>query len=114
MKRSLDLRERALAALAGGMQRSQVCQVFGIHRTTLGRWGKRQEVGLLAPLAAPGPKLRLEAEDELHLVAQLQEHPDATIDEHLRLWQEAQRVTVSRATLGRAMLRAEWTRKKRV
>jgi outer membrane protein assembly factor BamE (lipoprotein component of BamABCDE complex) len=33
MKRFLDLREQALAALASGMKRSQVSQVFGIHRT---------------------------------------------------------------------------------
>ncbi len=50
MKRSLDLREQALIALAGGMKRSQVCQVFGIHRTTLRRWQVRQEQVLLPTL----------------------------------------------------------------
>lgn len=113
MKRSLDLRERALAALAGGMKRSQVCEVFGIHRTTLGRWQKRQKAGRLDDLARLGPKFVIEAGDEKHLVAQLQEHLDATIDEHLRLWQQAGHKSVSRATLGRAILRARWTRKKR-
>ena len=111
--RSLDLRERALAALAGGMKRSPVCLVFGIHRTTLGRWVKRQQAGTLAPVALPGPQPVLLALDEEVLLAQLQEHPDATIDEHLRLWQGADRKSVSRATLGRAILRVHWTRKKR-
>lgn len=114
MKRSLDLRERALAALAGGMSRSQVCVVFGIHRTTLRRWQKRQMMGTLKSLPLRGGTRLLQAEDEEHLVAQLQAHPDATVDEHLRLWQQQERTRASRATLGRAMLRVGWTRKKRV
>ena len=96
------------------MRRSQVCLVFGMHRTTLRRWQKRQEVGALAPLPPPGPAFVLGAQDEEHLAAQLQEHPDATVDEHLRLWQEAGHKRVSRATLGRAILRVKWTRKKSV
>lgn len=114
MKRSLDLRERALAALSRGMKRSQVCEVFGIHRTTLGRWQKRHKAGRLDNLPVLGPKFVMEAGDEDHLVAQLQEHPDATVDEHLRLWQQAGHKAVSRATLARAILRVGWTRKKRV
>ena len=113
MKRSLDLRERALAWLSSGMSRSQVCLVFGIHRSTLGRWHKRQQSGTLQSKPSPGAKRVLGPEDEVRLVAQLQAHPDATLDDHLRLWQEPQQAPVSRATLGRAILRAGWTRKKR-
>jgi transposase len=113
MKRSLDLRERALVALGQGMKRSQVCLVFGIHRTTLRCWQKREAFGVLADVAPAGGKRLLTVPDEEHLVAQLQAHPDATVDEHLRLWQQSKRVPVSRATLGRALLHAGWTRKKR-
>jgi len=42
MKRSLDLREQALRAFGQGLSRTQVCQVFGIHRTTLRRWQVRE------------------------------------------------------------------------
>lgn len=87
MKRSLDMRERALVALEAGMNRSQVCLVFGIHCTTLGRWQKRAVLGTLDNLPVPGAKRVLESQDEEHLVAQLQAHSDATVDEHLRLWQ---------------------------
>jgi transposase len=114
MKRSLDLREQSLRALSSGMSRSQVCQAFGIHRTTLRRWQVRQESGLLAPLPSPGAKRKLSPTDEERLVAQLRAHPDATVDEHLRLWREEQGTPVSRATLGRAILRVDWTRKKSV
>ena len=113
MKRSLDLRERALVALETGMKRPQVCLVFGIHRTTLGRWQKRAVLGTLDNRPSPGAKRVLEAKDEERLVAQLQAHPDATVDEHLRLWQQEQDTSPSRATLGRALLRVGWTRKKR-
>lgn len=113
MKRSLDLRERALVALEEGMKRSQVCLVFGIHRTTLRRWQKRAASGTLESLPVPGAKRVLLVQDEEPLVAQLQAHPDATVDEHLRLWQQEQATKPSRSTLGRAMLRVGWTRKKR-
>lgn len=113
MRRSLDLRERALLALEGGMKRSQVCLVFGIHRNTLGRWHKRAQSGTLGNKPLLGAKRLLGLEEESLLLAQLQEHPDVTVDEHLRLWQQAGHKRVSRATLGRAILRAGWTRKKR-
>ncbi len=113
MRRSLDLRERALAALESGMKRSQVCLVFGIHRNTLHRWRRRGQNGTLESVRPRGAKGVLEPEDQEVLLAQLQAHSDATIDEHLRLWQEAGNKGVSRATLGRAILRLGWTRKKR-
>jgi transposase len=114
MIRSLDLRERALKALVDGMSRSQVCAVFGIHRTTLRRWQVRAQRGSLASVRPPGAKRVLSLEDEAALLAQLQSHPDATLDEHLRLWQQGSGTSVSRATLGRAILRLQWTRKKSV
>jgi len=79
----------------------------------LRRWHKRQEAGTLADFLSLGPALRLQGAEEEQLLALVQEHPDATLDEHLRLWQEAERPRVSRATLGRAILRLGWTRKKR-
>jgi len=109
----VDLRERAIAALEGGMKRSQVCQVFGIHRNTLRRWRKLAQNGTLENKPLPGLKRKLGPEDDVLLLTQLEEHADATIDEHLRLWQEGEHPPVSRATLGRAILRVQWTRKKR-
>ena len=113
MSRSLDLRERAVAAVESGMKRAQVCQVFGIHRNTLGRWHKRARSGTLAPVPPAGAARKMEPQDQALLLSQLQARPDATVDEHLRLWQEAGHKSVSRATLGRAILRLGWTRKKR-
>jgi len=46
------------------------------------------------------------------LEIQLTAHPDDTVDEHLRLWCEDGGVAISRATMGRSLLRVNWTRKK--
>jgi transposase len=95
------------------MSRKQVCQVFGIHRTTLRRWQLRQAADTLAARPSPGAKRKLSPQDEERLVSQLETYPDDTVDQHLRRWQQEQEVLVSRATLGRAILRLNWTRKKR-
>ena len=96
------------------MTRSQVCQVFGMHRNTLRRWCSLAQNGTLENKPLPGLKRKFGPEEDVLLLALLQEHPDATVDEHLRLWQEGGHKSVSRATLGRAILRLRWTRKKRV
>jgi transposase len=114
MRRSLDLREQALRSLSQGLSRKEVCQVFGIHRTTLRRWQIRQASDTLAPRTSPGAKRKLSPDDEERLVTQLEAYPDDTVDQHLLRWREELQAPVSRATLGRAILRLNWTRKKRV
>lgn len=114
MSHSIDLRLRALGALVQGMTQREVMRVFGISRTTLHHWRLREQQGTLAPRRSPGGPRKLSEEQEALLWVQLQQHPDATVDEHLRLWQSQQGHPVSRATMGRAILRLNWTRKKRV
>lgn len=89
-KRCLDLRERSSRAFSSVMNRSQVCEVFGIHRTTLRCWQVRQEASLLAPLPSPGAKPKLSPADEERLLLQLQADPDTKVNEHLYRWQEDQ------------------------
>lgn len=114
--RSVDLREQALAAFSGGMKRSQVCEVFGMHRTTLRRWHKRAEVDQLENRPRCGGPRQIKPEAEASLVRQLEATPDATLDEHVASWQQQTGQRVSRDTMRRAILRAGeggWTRKKR-
>jgi|SRR4051812_24073217 transposase len=113
-RRSVDLREQALAALATGMTQAQVCQVFGIHRSSLHRWIVRQHEGSLEDKVACGGPRKITVEQASLLVAQLQAHPDATLDEHKQFWHQQQGLVVSRATMARAIERVGWTRKKRV
>jgi transposase len=113
-RRSVDLREQALTALSTGMTQTQVCQVFGIHRSSLHRWHKRQQEGSLNDKVACGGPRKITMEQEARLVAQLQSHPDATLEEHKQRWSTEQGQAVSRATMARAIERVGWTRKKRV
>ena len=115
-RRSVDLRQQAVAALKSGMKRSEVCRVFGIHRTTLYEWHKRAQQGSLEDRPVSGRPRQIQAQDEAALVQQLQATPDATLEEHVARWKEERGQRVSRATMARAILRLGprgWTRKKR-
>ncbi len=82
---SLDLRERALAAVDRGMPRREIVGVFGVSLATLKRWLKRrQETGSAAPKRRPGMRRRVGADPEQRraLWRQLEENPEATLEQH--------------------------------
>ncbi len=113
---SLDLRERALAAIDRGMPRKEAVGVFGVSLATLKRWLKRrQETGSAAPERKPGTRRRVGAEPEERraLWRQLEENPEATLERHRELWEERHGVRVSVATMSRAIRRLGWTYKQR-
>ena len=111
---SLDLRERVVRAVGQGISRQDVVSTFGISLSTLKRWLVLAKQGALAPQPRPGlpPLLRRAAHPLLE--AQLRAHRDATLQEHAALWQQSQGQKLSRATMARAILRLDYTHKKRV
>jgi transposase len=113
-RRSIDLRQQALSALDSGMTQSQVCQVFGIHRSSLHRWNKRRHEGSLENKVACGGPRKISGEQEPKLVAQLTAYPDATLEQHQQRWHTEQGQRVSSTTIARAIERMGWPRKKRV
>ena len=113
---SLDLRERALAAVDRGMPRKEAVGVFGVSLATLKRWLKRrQETGSAAPKRKPGMRRRVgaDAEGRRALWRQLEEHPEATLEGHREMWEKGRGVRVSDATMSRAIRRLGWTYKQR-
>jgi transposase len=112
---SLDLRERVLAALDGGLSRQQVVTTFKVSLSTLKRWLARRDGGL--PLAAPPPSGRtytLSPSDLAELLTHLQACADASIAAHTQWWNDTHpQHTVSPKTIERAIARLGWTRKKR-
>lgn len=113
---SLDLRERALAAVDRGMPRKEAVGVFGVSLATIKRWLKRrEETGSAAPKRRPGMRRRVGAtvEGRRALWRQLQENREATLEEHRRLWERERGVRVSVATMSRAVRRLGWTYKQR-
>lgn len=111
--RSVDLREQALAALASGASRREVCRLFGIHRNTLWSWRQRAAQGSLENRYHGGNPRRIKPEQEAALLHQLQAAPDATLEEHAARWQQEQGQTISRSAMDRAIGRVKWTHKKR-
>ena len=89
-----DLRSRLVAAVDGGMPRSEAARVFGVGRATVKRYlALRRETGALLP-------------------ARLREAPDATLAEHCAWYEAAAGVRVVGPTMSRAIARLGWTRKK--
>ena len=112
---SLDLRQRVLAAADAGLPRREIVQRLSVSLSTIERLLRlRRTSGHCAPKPRPGAKRRISPEQDAALEAQLHLQPDATLEEHCQQWQQEQGVTVSRATMSRALRRAGLTRKKRV
>jgi transposase len=110
---SEDLRLRIVAAVDGGMPRSEAARLFGVGRATVKRYlALRRETGGLAPRPRHGPPpIKTSALREA-LPARLEAAPDATLAEHCAWYAGAAGVRVSGATISRAIARLGWTRKK--
>lgn len=111
---STDLCERVVAARASGGTLAAVAARFGVSISFVHKLAQRQRTrGNVAALPhRGGPPPLLTAAAQQQLVACLRQQPDATLDE-LRVWLAAVGgPCVSRATLGRAVQRLDWRRKK--
>ena len=112
---STDLRQRIVAAVERGMPRSEVATTFGVSVSTIKRLlvrKRRNPDDVLAATPPPGRPRTIQVEHHVALWAQLDAHPDATIATHTDLWNTAQGAAVSQWTVGRAIRRMGWTRKK--
>ncbi len=111
---SRDLREKLLAAVDRGMPRKEAVGVFGVSPATLKRWlRRRRQTGSVAPMRRrPGMRPRIGgagADERRALWRQLEARPEATLEEHRRLWERERGVSVSVATMSRAIRRLGWT-----
>jgi transposase len=103
---SQGLHERVLRAVDQGRPRAEIVQLFGISLATLKRYVKqRHEEGHVRPKAIPGRPPKKRAQLEAGLMSQLQEHSDATLEQHCTLWEQIHGEDVSRWTMSRAIKR---------
>ena len=110
---SLDLRERVLRAVDQGESRSEIVRMLGVSLATIKRYVKqRREMGDVRPKAIPGRTARKGAALQAGLVAQLQAHPDVSLERHCQLWESEHGMVVSTSTMSRMIERVGWTRKK--
>lgn len=111
---SSDLRERIVQAVDRGYKRADIIKLFGVSRSTIKRYLKqRRETGLMCRKLIPGRPPKKSAPLCAGLVAQLETHPDATLDMHCQIWEQTSGMQVSTSTMSRAIRRVGWTRKKK-
>lgn len=110
---SEDLRYRVVAAVDSGMPREEVVWRFAVSLATIKRWLKqRRETGELALKRSPGrPSVKM-GPLLAALPARLTEQADARLEDQCAWWREQSGVSVSTATMSRAIARLNWTRKK--
>ncbi|MCA1554377.1 MAG: IS630 transposase-related protein [Chloroflexi bacterium] len=114
MAYSLDLRTRVLAAVDGGLSRTQAAARYQVGRASIAKWVKlRRETGALTVRQPPGRPRMIGVADREALRAQLSAQPAATLEAHVARWVARHPSQhLSRATMGLAILRLDWTRKK--
>ena len=106
---SVDLRERLLGAIDAGLSQAEAARLFGVGTATIERWRRRQrETGRVAPRRRPGRPPRIAPAQAAALTAQVRAHPDGTLAEHCARWQREQGVSLSTATMSRALARLGW------
>ena len=112
---SEDLRRRIVAAVDGGMPRSEAARVFGVGRATVKRYlALRRQTGGLAPRPRRGPPRIVTAALAAALPARLAACPDATLAEHCAWYEAASGIRVADTTMSRVITKhLGWTRKKR-
>jgi transposase len=112
---SLELRERAVAAVEAGLLQAEVVRLFSVSLATLKRWlSKRRSGQSLAPKRSrPGPRPEFGSPEAVAaLRVQLEADPDDRLIDHCQRWQERTGHWLSVATLHRARRALGWTHKK--
>ena len=111
---SQDLRERVMRSWENGHKPEWIAAEYAIGYSTVKRYITRyKRLGHVRATEQRRPTGQFTAEQLANLAKQVGEYDDATVDEHTALWNERQARKVSRATLGRAFQKLDWTRKKR-
>ncbi len=110
---SVDLRQRVLAAVDRGMPRADIAATFRVSLATITRLvALRRTRSDLAAQSPSGRRRSIGLEQQRALRAQLEADPDATIAMHTTRWNATHGTTLSQWTVGRAIRRLGWTRKK--
>ena len=97
-----------------GLAREEVARRLSVSVPTITRWLRlRRETGALTPRRVPGPPAVKMNPLMAALPGRPAERADATLREQCSWWRDVSGVEVSPATIGRALTRLGWTRKKK-
>ena len=112
---STDLRARVLDALDAGMTRVDAVRIFQVSLGSIKRWVRlRRTSGDLTPQRPSGRAPSITPDQYTHLRVQLEAAPDASRADHATQWNADHGTALSPWTLGRAIRRLGWSRKKRL
>src|SRR5258708_3614748 len=110
---SLDLRERVIHRWENGREQSWIAREFGISLGSVKRYIKRYQTTVKVQATVQGRERPIIRDEQLvELQAQVDADADATIEQHIEEWERTHRVPVGRATICRALQRANRPRKK--
>jgi transposase len=110
---SLDLREKIVESVKKGVPKAETARRFGVDRASVKRYCKRlDERGTLEPRKAPGKKPKLDEKARKLLLDDLQQRPWATHSQRAEFLLAMLGVSVSEATVCRALRRISHSRKK--
>ncbi len=112
---SKDLRLKVLEAVERGVPRREVSELLGISLSTISRYVKLKVSGRqIAPKPSPGRKAKILAshDHKRALWRQLKGNHTATLEEHSEMFEKERGVSVSVATMSRAVRKLGWSFKK--
>ena len=110
---SLDLREKIVESVKKGVPKAETARRFGVDRATVKRYCKQlDERGTLEPRKAPSKKPKLDEKATKLLLEDLKERPWATHSQRAEFLYAVSGVSVSQATVCRAVRRVRRSRKK--
>ena len=111
---SLDLRERVMAAIEGGMSTRAAAARFSIGIATAGAWARlKRATGGVRPARQGKPKGSVLDPHKDFILGVLKETPDTTLDEMVERLAEERAVMVVRTAVWKFLDRHEQTYKKR-
>lgn len=109
---SMDLRERVVAAVEGGLSRRRAAAVFGVGISTVINWVRRfRETGGVAPEPMGGDRRSRLTAERAWLLERIEADPDLTLEE-LRQELCGRGVRVGYGTIWRFFAREDVTVKK--
>ena len=110
---SLDLREKIIESVKKGIPKAETARRFGVDRATLKRYCKLlDERGTLEARKAPGRTPKLDEKAMKLLLEDLEQRPWATHSQRAEFLYALSGVSVSEATVCRAVGRVRRSRKK--
>jgi len=110
---SLDLREKIVESVNKGVPKAETARHFGVDRATVKRYCKQlDERGTLEPKKAPANRAKLDEKASKLLLEDLEQRPWATHSHRAEFLLAVAGVSVSEATVCRALRGLSSSRKK--